>query len=129
MEGGRGVMDRDHGGADLVRGAACEARRPVRIVEEHEIGRERAQGRREPGAAERDPVAVRGGEADRRLLVPVGLGGIALASAAGGAGGTARHDEMVLERPGPGGELGLGLEVGADTAAALTVEQRHVGYP
>ena len=40
-----------------------------------------------------------------------------------------RDDEVVLEPPGAGGEVSLGLQVRADPAAALAVEHRHVDDP
>jgi hypothetical protein len=43
--------------------------------------------------------------------------------------GPARNHEVVLEPPGPAGELRLGLEIRADTAAALAVEDRNVDDP
>ena len=59
---GGGVVHGDHGGAAGVGGATRQARRPVGIVEQHDVRGECAERRDEPTTAERDPVAVGGGK-------------------------------------------------------------------
>jgi hypothetical protein len=113
------VVDGDDDGAELVRDPARVPRGPERVVEQHDLGTEHAQSGVEPRSAEGDAVSVRRRQPERALLVAVG---VAAALAPG-------YHEVVLDRPGAGREVRLGLEVGPDAAAALAIEDGHVRHP
>ena len=100
-------MHGDHHGAELVGDARRQPRRPVRVVEQHHIGAQLAQRGAQPARPDRNPVPVRRDHLQRAAL----LG----------------NDQVVLERSGPPGKRRLRLQVRPDPAAALSVEQRHVG--
>jgi hypothetical protein len=86
-------------------------------VQEHHIRPQRAERVFQRPRAERDAVAVGGHDAQRRQLVAAGR--VALL----GAG----DQDVVVDLAGADRVLGLGVEVGADAAAALAVEERDVG--
>jgi hypothetical protein len=90
-------------------------------VEQDDVGRERSQRRLQTGGAERDPVSVGGRQPQRAVLVAVGVGTRIRVV------GAPRDYEVMLECAGAPRVVGLGLEVGVDTAAPLAVEDRDVG--
>ena len=116
VERRRGVVDGDDAGAEAVRLAGDLGRAPERVVEDHDVRAHRSQRVLHRAGAERDPVAVGGGELERAQLVePVA---VALAAP--------RDHDVALDRSRPAGEPRLLVEVGPDAPAARAVEHRHV---
>ena len=112
----RGVVHRDHRRAQPVRLARDAERAPERVVQDHDVGPDRAQRVPHRPDAEREAVTVRGGELQRAAARGVRRVELALT----------RYDEVVLERAGGPREARLLVQVGAYSAAALRVEQRDV---
>ena len=110
-------MDRNHAGAEPVRLLGQPLRAPEGIVEDDEIGANPAQGLlRRPGS-ERHPIAVRGHQAQPAKLVQPA--DVSLTPS--------RNQQVVLDRLRAGGEPGALVEIGANPAAALAVEEGDVG--
>ncbi len=119
LEVARAVVHGDGAGADLARAGDDVDRPPERVVEQDDVGAQRAQRLLQRTGAERDAVAVGGDDAQRRQLVAAVL--VALL----GTG----DEHVVLDLPRADRVLGLGIEVGPDAAGALAVEERDVGDP
>jgi hypothetical protein len=115
-QGRRGVVDRDHRGAEPVALPGEAERPPERVVEDHDFRPDRSQRLPDRAASERHPVPVRRGELERAELVTPAVMALALA----------RHHQVMLERARRGGEARLLVQVRADPAAAFGVEQRDV---
>ncbi len=110
------MVDRHHLRAEPMRLSGHAERAPERVVEDDDVGADRAEGLAQRPGAEREPVAVGGGELERAQLVPPAH--VALAPAG--------YDQVVLERSGLRREARLLVEVGTDAAASLGVEQGDI---
>jgi hypothetical protein len=115
---GGGVLDRDDSRAEPVRLGRDPERAPERVVEHHHVRPDRSQGLLHRTCAEREPVPVRGDEAQRAQLVAAGR--VALAARG--------DDHVVLERAGRIRELGLLVEIGPNPPASLPVQERNIRH-
>ena len=114
----RSVMYGDDGGAKSVRLTGHAQRSPERVVQDHDIRAHRSERFPQRAAAEREPVTIRGGKLERGELV----------ASAGIEPAPPRYHQMVLECARDPRVPGLLVQVGADAAAPLGVEQGHVAH-
>jgi hypothetical protein len=116
VERDRAVVDGDDAGTEIVRGLRHPQRAPERVVQGDDVWSQVAEGRAQGARPDRKPVAVRRRQAQRRKLVAAVL--VVL--------GRARDDHVVLDQPGRLRPRHLCVDVCADPATALAVEQRDV---
>jgi phosphoglycerate dehydrogenase-like enzyme len=116
IERGRRVVDGHHLRPERVSGLGHAQRRPERVVQEDHVGAQALERALQGSGAQRDAVAVGGDQPQAgQLVAPVV---VALARAG--------DDDVVLEGAGGARVADLRVEVGADAARTLAVEEGDV---